>query len=239
MSSLTKSRLFSTFIWDTRLQWRQGLYVAALFVIGLWVLVLTQLPPSTVELLLPFILFFDLSVFGFYFMAGLLFLEKGDGVLEALVVSPLRSWEYLVSKVATLTLLAVLVSIVVVVTLQGVRLNWFYLIAGVALNSWFLVLVGFILAAGYDSVTDFLIPSIVFVVPSQIPALDYFGIWQNWLVYLVPTQPAMLLLAGAFDGLATWQVLYAFGYGLAACLCATWWARRSFARFVVRSAGGS
>ena len=87
------SRLISTVRWDLRIQFRQGLYYAALFVIALWALVLSQLSETLVTLFLPYIIFFDLSVFGFYFMAGILFLEKGEGVLQALVVTPLRKRE--------------------------------------------------------------------------------------------------------------------------------------------------
>ena len=119
------NRLSSAMRWDLVNQWRQGFYVAAAFVVALWVLVLLALPGTVVDLLLPFIVFFDLSIFGFYFMAGMLFLEKGDGVLEALVVSPMRSWEYLSAKSATLALLAVLVSVAIVLMAYRGVVNWF------------------------------------------------------------------------------------------------------------------
>jgi fluoroquinolone transport system permease protein len=232
------SRLLAALRWDVRIQFRQGFYYAALFVIALWVLLLSQLPGAASMLFLPFIIFFDLSVFGFYFMAGTLFLEKGEGVLEALVVTPLRTREYLLSKTLSLTVLALLVSIVVVLLVHGPVLNWLSLLAGVALNSWFLILAGFIVAARYDAVNEFLIPSILYVVPTQLPALWYFGIWDHWLLYLVPTMPAMLLIAGAFEPIAPWQILYSLVYLSAACLVVTYWAERAFRRFVVRSEGG-
>ncbi len=231
------NRLTSTIRWDLVNQWRQGFYYAAIFVVILWAIVLFSLPDVAIDLLLPFIIFFDLSIFGFYFMAGMLFLEKGDGVLEALVVSPLRSWEYLVSKSATLAFLAVIVSVAVVLIVHGPDVNWLLLVPAVALNSWLLVLVGFILAARFDSVTDFLMPSIVYMIPSQLPALWYFGIWDSALLYLVPTMPTMLLLAGSFRPIAGWQIIYSFVYLPAVCILATWWARRSFEHFVVRSEG--
>ena len=100
------------------------------------------------------------------------------------------------------------------------------------------MLVGFILAARFDSVTDFLLPSIVYMIPSQMPALWYFDIWDHWLLYLVPTMPTMLLLAGSFQPIAGRQIVYSFLYLLLACAGVTWLARRSFARFVVRGEGG-
>lgn len=232
------SRLASTVRWDLVNQWRQGFWYAALFVIALWAVVLLALPRTATELFLPFIIFFDLSIFGFYFMAGMLFLEKGDGVLEALVVSPLRSREYLMAKAATLAFLAVVVSVAVVLIGHGPAVNWLLFVPAVALNSWLLILIGFILAARYDSVTDFLIPSILYMIPSQLPALWYFGIWESPLLYLVPTMPSMLLLAAAFEPIAGWQIVYSLVYLSAACVAVTWWAERAFLRFVVRSEGG-
>lgn len=231
------NRLGSTMRWDLVNQYRQGFYIAAAFVVLLWAVVLWNIPPVASGLLLPFIIFFDLSVFGFYFMAGMLFLEKGDGVLQALVVTPMRSWEYLISKSATLALLAVVVSVGVVLLVHGPAVNWLLLIPGVALNSWLLVLVGFVLAVRYDAVNEFLIPSVFYMIPSQLPALHYFGIWDSPLLYLVPTMPSMLLLEGAFAPIAGWQIVYAFVYLLVACMAVTWWAQRAFARFVVRGGG--
>ncbi len=232
------SRARSTLFWDMRIQFRQGFYYAAIFVVALWALLLSVLPDEAVALFLPFIIFFDLSIFGFYFMAGMLFLEKGEGVLHALVVTPLRTREYLISKALSLALLAVLVSVAVVLIGYGPGINWLLFIPAVALNSWLLVLVGFVLATRYDAVNEFLIPSIIYMIPSQLPALWYFGIWDSWLLYLVPTMPSMLLLAGSFAPIANWQIVYAFVYLIAACIFVTWWARRAFARFVVRSEGG-
>ena len=43
----------------------------------------------------------------FVFLAGLLLIEKGQGTLEGLIVTPLRSSEYLLAKILSLTVLAV------------------------------------------------------------------------------------------------------------------------------------
>jgi fluoroquinolone transport system permease protein len=64
--------------------------------------------------------------------------------------------------------------------------------------------------------------------------LGYFGVWESWLLYLIPTQPAMLLIEAAFRPLAMWQLLYAFLYGALAGVVSSWVALRSFDEFVVR-----
>ncbi|MEX1020815.1 MAG: hypothetical protein WDZ49_14225 [Litorilinea sp.] len=234
---MINNRMFSTIQWDVRLQFRQGLYYAAIFVIVVWLVVMSLLSREMRALFLPFAIFMDLSVFGFYFMAGMLYLERGERVLEALVVTPLPRYGYLVAKITSLTLLAIVMSALLVLLLHGWQLNWPLFIIGVGLNSWLLTLVGFILAARYNGISDFIIPSIVYLIPSQLPLLYYFGIWDHWLIYLVPTQPAMMLIEGAFHPLAAWQIAYSVIYLLAASAGVTWWAIRVYDRFVVRAQG--
>jgi fluoroquinolone transport system permease protein len=227
----------STILWDIRLQYRQGLYFAAVFVILLWWFLLSLLPPEARELFLPFAVFMDLSVFGFYFMAGILYLERGERVLEALVVTPMPRYGYLLAKVASLTLLAVVMSSILVLLLYGPGIDWGIFLIGVALNSWLLTLFGFILAARYNGIGDFLIPSMLYAAPSQLPLLYYFDIWDHWLIYLVPTQPTMLLIAGAFQSIAGWQLAYSLAYLLVAGIVLTVWSLRVYERFVVRAEG--
>ena len=101
------TRLVSTIRWDAQLQIRNGFYYASAFVAVVSILVLSQLrlSPDTLALLLPAIVLQNIFINTFYFIGGLVLLEKGDGTLEGLIVSPLRKEEYLASKVVTLTLL--------------------------------------------------------------------------------------------------------------------------------------
>jgi fluoroquinolone transport system permease protein len=224
--------------WDVQLQWRQGLFFAALFVALMWIVLFSQVNIVVARYLLPAMLYIDLSIFGFFFMAGLLYLEKGEDVLSALVVSPLRSWQYLLAKLATLTALGLGVSLVVVVV-QRDPVQWPVLIGALILNSLLFILASFVLAARYDAINEFLIPSIWLLGAAQIPLVDSFGIWSGWPLYLLPFQASLLLVRGAFEPLAAWQWVYALAY-VGVCIIAGYlWALRVFDRFVVRGRGGS
>jgi fluoroquinolone transport system permease protein len=231
------SLLWSTMHWDWRLQWRQGLFTAALFVMVLWIVLFSQVNDVLAHYLLPVMLYIDLSIFGFFFMAGLLYLEKGEGVLAALVVTPLRAWHYLVAKVTTLTTTGLLVSLVVVALVHREAVNWPVLVGALLLNSLFFTLASFILAVRYDAINEFIIPAVWLLGLAQIPFFDSFGIWHGWPLYLLPFQAALLLVRGAFEPLAMWQWLYALVY-LACCIGGAYlWALQLFDRFVVRGIG--
>ena len=88
-------RLAATVLLDLRLQLRNGFYYAVAFVLACWFLLLTRLPPLDWGYVLPAVVFGNLVMVNFYFVAGLVLLEKGEGTLEAQVVTPLADWEYL------------------------------------------------------------------------------------------------------------------------------------------------
>ncbi len=231
------SRLLSTLRWETTIQWRQGIFYAAAFVAIVWTALLAPIPDAGIEPVLVSVLFLDLSIFGFFFMAALYYLEKTDRVLEGLVVTPLRVGEYLAAKIATLTLLSMAVGAVVTLLTYGAALNWFWYVVAVAAMSVPLILLGFVLAACYRSINEFLVPSIFYLGLMQVPLLGYLGVWENPLLYLLPSTPGLVLLEAAFAVVAWWEIGYALLYALALAWIGAWWAQRTFENVITRQVG--
>jgi len=198
--------------WDMRLQFRNGFYYAAAFIAVLMTIVLAQLPEAELPTILPVFVLGNMTIGTFYFKAGLVLLEKGDGVLEGLIVTPLRQSEYLAAKLISLTLLTLVENVAIVTAVYGLHYNLLLLALGVALMASFNVLFGFIAVARYDSINSFLLPSILITMTLTVPLLDYLGFWQSPLVYLHPVQATLLLLKGAFQPIAPWQMVYGVLY---------------------------
>lgn len=229
--------LWGTICWDWRIQWRQGLFVAALFVMMVWIVLFGLANDVIVRYLLPVMLYIDLSIFGFFFMAGLLYLEKSEGILASLAVTPLRGWHYLLAKLITLTTIGLVASLLIVIIIQPATVNWLALFCALILNSLFFTLASFILAVRYNAINEFMIPAIWLLSIAQLPFLDSFGIWHGWPLYLLPFQAALLLVRGAFEPLMLWQWLYALSYIACGIGVAFVWALRVFEPFVIRSMG--
>lgn len=232
-------RLVSTIRGDARLQARNGFYYASAFVAAVSILVLSQLRLSqeTLALILPAIILQNLFINTFYFIAGLILLEKGEGTLESLIVSPLRKEEYLASKLVTLTLLSIFESLIIVIAVFGFDFNLPLLIVSFVLQGVFYALLGFILIVRYESINTFLLPAVLITVVLSIPLLDYFGIWQSRLVYLHPFQASLVLLKAAFQPVQNWQIVYGIIYLLLWIGLAYGWSRRVFYRFVIAKEG--
>lgn len=234
------NRLLSTIRCDLRLQQRNGFYYATAFVVAVYALGQSQLHAARAGLnlawLLPALTLNNLMITSFYFISALVLLEKTEGTPTAQVVSPLRAGEYLAAKVITLTALALVYNLAVVGLVVGSRFGALALIAGVAVASALMAMAGFVAVARYESVNEFLLPSLPFAAGLMLPLAYMFG-WDNPLLYLHPLQGPMLLLRAAFEPVEAWQLAYAvlasaLWLGVGAWLC---W--RIFQRFVIGRAG--
>ncbi|MGW0520347.1 fluoroquinolone export ABC transporter permease subunit [Crossiella sp. NPDC003009] len=226
---------------DLRLQRRYGFLYAAVFAAVLWIVVLSLLPARLLGVALPYVLFGDLAIVGFFFIAAAVFFEKGERTLFALLSTPLRFREYLLAKLGTLTLLAVGVSLAVVITVRGLDFRPIPFLAGVVLTSLLMILLGFVTAAPYPSVSEWLMPALVPLLLVNVPLLNYAGVWPEPLLYLIPTQGSLLLLGAAFDQVElTWpQLAYALGYQALWIAALFLLSRKVFERFVITREGAA
>ena len=141
------TRLLPTLLFDIKLQFRYGFFHVGAFMALVSLLILRLFSDENLEIILPALLLESFLITTFYFIAGLFLLEKGEGVLEALVVTPLRTGEYLGSKLIALTLLALAEAFVVVVASYGFGFDFGLFFAGGILLSVFYVLAGFFVIA--------------------------------------------------------------------------------------------
>jgi fluoroquinolone transport system permease protein len=235
------NRLLATIRCDLRLQQRNGFYYATAFVVAVYALGLSQLHAAGARLnlawLLPAVVLNNLMITTFYFVGALVLLEKAEGTLAAQVVSPLRAGEYLAAKVITLTALALAYNLAVVTLVVGSGFGVLALIAGVGAMGALMVMAGFVAVARYDSVNEYLLPSLPYAAGLMLPLAYMFG-WDSPLLYLHPLQGPMLLMRAAFAPTDAWQLVYS---ALASALwlgVGAWLSQRSFQRFVVGRAGG-
>lgn len=223
--------------WDVRLQIRYGFYAVYAILTAVFVLGLQVLSPEIRTSAAVLLIVTDPTLLGFYFIAAMVLFEKREGVLDALVVSPLGKRGYLVSKVLTLSLLAVLAATLVAVVGHGSTSRLPVLIVGVALSASMFVLIGFVAVARFDSINEYFLSAIGWGTVLFLPLFGYVGIIETRLFYLLPAQPTLVLVTGGFRPLAAWEMLYGISYLLVGNLVAYAWARRAFHRQIIR--GGS
>ena len=231
------SRVSSAMRWDITLQWRQGFYYVCVFAAIAWIVFFSQFSKEHLQYLLPPFLLLSLNITTYFFVAGLVLFEKGEGALEGLVVTPLRTKEYLISKTTTLTVLALIENLLIIILVYGFGFELLPLIAGLVLMSVVYVLIGFVIVARYDSISEYLMPASLFIGVLQLPWIGYFELWYPQAFYVFPTQGPLLLLKWAFQPIETWQIMYAVVSSVVWVAVFYVLAHKSFHKFITKTRG--
>ncbi|MEM8883195.1 MAG: hypothetical protein AAGD14_03915 [Planctomycetota bacterium] len=227
------SRMRAAIRQDVRLQARAKLYA-----IGIAVALLMGLAgrfffaSDQAAVVLPLFYLLGLGGTTFMFGASMLLLEKSDGTLAALRVSPLTAQEYLRSKAVTLTGFALFESAIVFAFVYregAVQPTW--LLAGLVALGLSYTYIGIGMACAYDSVTAFLFPSATLVsVVMQLPFLGPLGIGEPWAWRIVPTAGPLDLMRAGFG--ADVPLGYAVGMSLALVVGSMLYATMRFRRHI-------
>jgi fluoroquinolone transport system permease protein len=229
----------STFVtalrWDVVVQARNGFYWATAFV----VLVVGGLFLSVPEAVradegawVPAVVAVNLQITTFFFVAGLLLLERDEGTLLALAVSPLTPAAYLATRTLSLTALAGIETIAVVLIAFADAPSWPLLLAGTSALGVIYTGMGAALATRYGSVNALLLPASVVVTLLLLPLLPHFGLAPRALFLVHPVEAPLTLMRAAYEETSvadvTFGVLGAIGWGTVAF----WWAQRRVSRLM-------
>lgn len=234
------SRLLNALRLELVLQNRQRFLHAAIFSGLIWLAVLLPMPAHLRMVAEPYVLIGDISIIGFFFVAGSVFFEKQERTLGAVISTPLRFWEYLVAKLAVLVLLSLVIALVVVTMAHGFAYRAAPLVAGVVLGTLLMLLIGFTTSLPFASVSDWFLTATIPLAITTLPVLHYSGLWPNPVLYLIPTQGPLLLLGTAFGQitLSPWQAAYSVLYPAAWAAGLCWAATAMFSRYVITTSAG-
>ena len=233
------TRFASALRLELTLQVRQKFLHAGLFSGLIWLAVLLPMPAGLRPVAEPYVLVGDIAIIGFFFIGASVFFEKQERTVGAIVSTPLRFWEYLAAKLTVLVLISLFVAVTVAIVASGFAYGPVPLVVGVVLGTLVMLLVGFISSLPFGSVTDWFLAGTIPLAILSLPVLYLSGVWPNPVLYLIPTQGPLLLLATAFDQvvLAPWQVVYAVVYPVV-CIAGLCWAAKSmFVRYVIDRSG--
>ncbi|MHC4992124.1 MAG: fluoroquinolone export ABC transporter permease subunit [Planctomycetota bacterium] len=206
------NRLAATALCDVRLQLRNGFYYAAAVVAACMIILLLWLPDETALLLLPVFILQNVLVNTYYFVGGLVLLERGERTFEAQTVTPLRYGEYLSAKLITLGALSLVENLLIAAAALGLDPGLAPIAVGIAISSVLLCLFGVVLVVRYDSINEYLMPSVLYCTLLVLPVVGYFGVGAPLLYEAHPIQGPLTLLRAGFEpvsaGHMAWSVLY-------------------------------
>jgi fluoroquinolone transport system permease protein len=219
-----------------RFQFKQGFYLVYILLTLIYMVILGKLPQEWKSTVIPLVLFSDPSMVGFFFIGALVMLEKVQGVIQYVVVTPLRSLEYLLAKVVSLNILAIAATVMITLATYGYQLNWFLLILAVILISSFFVFYGFIVAVRCTTLNQYFIKMIPYLLLIVLPCFSLIGFPYAWLFNIFPSVAGLKLVYGAFNGIDFLSALAYTVYLLAANLAIARYVEKIFDRMATEGA---
>ncbi|WP_028975442.1 ABC transporter permease [Spirochaeta cellobiosiphila] len=232
----------SSFIPLWKNEWNLALrygFVSIYIVLSIiYIVIVRHVPTSIRSEVLQLLIFTDPVVLGFYFVGGSVLFEKSEKVLSSLFVSPIPSYSYLLAKALNFSLLSVMVSFVITIGGIGFSFQPLILFLAVGLTSLVFTLWGLIVVSRKENVPEYLLYSLVYLIPFFIPLLGFFPFTDAWWLYLFPTQATLLLLKGSFQGISAFDLVYSIVYLLVFICISALWAKRWFDKYVIAQIGG-
>lgn len=128
-------------------------------------------------------------------------LEKEQGILALIYVTPLRLWEYMISKLLSLACLSLLVALTISLVSYQNPVNYGLLILGIFLTSFFYTLLGFLIATRTKSVNSFFMkmlpPMLLLILPTFLLIIKFDALYLS----LIPSIASLKLILGAYMSL--------------------------------------
>jgi len=208
----TYKRLKNAVFSDILFQWKHGFYIIYLVISLVYVVILNQFPKLWLSKAVPIVIFSDPTVLGIFFIGGILLLEKEQGILMTLSITPLRTKEYVLSKLISLTAVAIFSTVLITLTVYGDRVNFFYMIMGVSLTSVFFILFGFIIAARSKNLNIYILKIIPWSMLMVLPVFSVFDFKFNWIFNLIPSVAGFKLIYGAYNSLSFGEAAFNIVY---------------------------
>lgn len=195
-------------VWaDMRFQFKQGFYMVYVLITVMYLIILSFLPDDLVSVGLPLVVFSDPSVLGLFFIGGIIMLEKMQGILSVLVVSPLRTAEYILSKVISLAFVSVLAAFAITGFSSYDSVNWLLLFFSTVLTSAIFTLCGIMITAGCNTVNQYMIKTIPYMLLFVLPCFSLIGFPYSEVFTIIPGVAALRLMLGAYSGIPLYEAV--------------------------------
>ncbi|MFD2628085.1 fluoroquinolone export ABC transporter permease subunit [Oceanobacillus kapialis] len=230
-------RFHAAFLYDIKIQHRHGLYATYILVSMFYIIALHQIPEQFREIAGLLITFSDPGVLGFFFIGGLVLLERNQNILDNLFITPYKVEEYILSKALSLTVLSVLTSFIIHVSVFGLSQHLILFLLGVFMTSMFFTILGLGVAVRCHTLNGFFLMSSSYSLIFLLPLLGLAGS-DTIFFMLLPTKGALLLMGSVFFPIHEIEALYAIGILIGWNSLAFLWARKSFYKLIMYKAGG-
>ncbi len=205
-------RLAGIAIWQLTLLIKYQVFLVAMITGSLYALAFFLLPVLRDERVLSYMIFSDPAMLGFIFVGAMILFEKNDRTLSAQVITPLKTWEYLVGKGFALLIPALICSFLMVLAARGLAFRPAPFLAATVLTSLLFTFLGIAGVVRVDTFNQYMLVIPFALLPLSLPLLKFFGVVQWKILAVIPTDASLLLFSRSFtesfDTREIWALIY-------------------------------
>lgn len=143
---------------------------------------------NTRQSLIPVTVVFLNGLMGIFLAAAYIFIDKGEGVIKALAVTPSKLYQYLISKASVVMFISLVSSLIITLPVLGLQPNYLLFILSILSTTFFGVTAGMLLGSMFDTITKAFFAIIIMMLVFMLPVLSYYvpGFSPIW-VKIIPS----------------------------------------------------
>lgn len=147
---------------------------------------------SEQENALPPLLVFNGSLMGLFLIAAYIFLDKKEGIIKAYAVTASPVWVYLMSKVGVIMAVTLVSTLILVVPIMGLGINYPLLLLFLFSTGFFASSLGLLLASYYKDIIQAFAAIYIIIIALIIPNMAYFiPSWEPTWIKFLPSYPML------------------------------------------------
>lgn len=138
----------------------------------------------------------------------MILLERGEGVITALAVTPMIQRAYIAAKAIAVSSICAIQTILLALIAYDGALSVGFLVGGLLAMAATVTLFAFVAVAPFDTLFQFLLPMIGWAFFLALPAYGVLFDWRPVLIEAHPMSPSLVLVEAAFADLSFSRILY-------------------------------
>lgn len=226
-------RFISALKSDILFQFKQGFYIIYVVITLIYMVALSWIPMSVLKVVVPLVIFTDPAVIGLFFVGGIVMLEKNQGIIQAVVVTPLTTREYIISKVISLVIVSLFAGIIIATLAYKGPIDWLLFFISLILTSSFFTLCGLVIGAKCNTVNQYIVRMIPIMLFFVLPCFSLIDYQVIDFFEIIPSVAALKLMLGTFIGIDLIESLFIILYLIVMNILALWYTERVFEKHVV------
>lgn len=187
------------------------------------------------EWLLTLLIYNDPAIIGMFFMGLGYLMERNQGILGALIVSPQNLHTYLLARIISFSLIGSLCALGMAFAVLGLDFHILHFLIGVFCTSALFCMLGIGIAVYSTEFLLFLLRSIPVLVIMSLPLIGYYQLFDSEWFELFPIQGPLKLITASYEidsssSFIIWEYIRSLawmglGYGLLHRFMKSRWAR--------------